>query len=151
MLPDVRPRSALLLGLGGGTLALLLTRRFGCMSIVGVDDDAVVVSLGRELLGQDLPGLEVVIEDAFAFVATCRRRFDYCGVDLYRGGQIPRGVLSKAFLRQLHGLVSPGGCVTFNLFAGRRLTDQLRRLARVFRVQRQVAVGKNVVLHCRAT
>src|SRR5262249_29787731 len=40
MLPDARPRRALLLGLGAGTIAHLLVRRFGPVAMVGVESDA---------------------------------------------------------------------------------------------------------------
>src|SRR5919199_876209 len=60
MLPDRPPRDALLLGLGGGTIAHLLSGTFGPLPIVGVDDDPDVVALGRAHFGLDLPNLEIV-------------------------------------------------------------------------------------------
>ena len=149
MVPDVRPRAALLLGLGAGTVAHLLTRRFGPLPIVGVDENERAVAIGQAELGLTLPHLEVVIADAFAFVAGCRRRFGYIGVDLYRGAVMPHGVLARPFLRRLAALLEPPGIVVFNLFASRRLPEQVHRLERVFRVVRRVAVHKNVVVHAR--
>src|SRR5512139_3202010 len=43
MMPEKEPRTALLLGLGAGTLAHLLTRRFHGIRIVGVDIDARLI------------------------------------------------------------------------------------------------------------
>lgn len=70
-------------------------------------------------------------------------------VDLYRGGEIPRGVLGKPFLRQLRTLLLPRALVAVNLFPGRRVTQQVHRLALVFHVLKQLRVGDNVVVHCR--
>src|SRR3954470_16900915 len=65
MVPDVRPSRALLLGLGGGTIARLLADRFGALPIVGVDEDADVIGFAQELL-RDLSDLDIVQADGFA-------------------------------------------------------------------------------------
>lgn len=149
MLPGARPRQALILGLGGGTVAQLLTRRFGEVSIVGVERDPAVVDLARQSLGLDLPNLDVVVADAFAYVESCESRFDYIAVDLYAGSELVRGVLAKPFLRRLRAMLTPGGNVAFNLTLTRRLPKQLQRLGEVLRIVRADDEGLNVVVHCR--
>jgi spermidine synthase len=152
MVPDARPGSVLLLGLGAGTIARLLTERFGPVPIVGVELDPEIVALGRAHFGLDLPNLEVVVADAFGFVAGCSdtrdRTFDLIEVDLYDGLQLARGALAKPFLKQLHGLLAPGGAALFNLTMNRRLPRQLHRLSQVFRVTRTVDAGLNLVVRC---
>jgi spermidine synthase len=106
MLPDVRPTRALILGYGGGTLGHLLRERFGPVQVVGVDDDNEVLSLAHSLCGV-LPHLELVRADAFTYVKQARGPFDYVALDLFRGGEIPRGVFAGPFLRQLRGLLAP--------------------------------------------
>src|SRR5689334_290097 len=69
MLPERCPRRALLLGLGGGTLAALLARRCQRAAVVGVERNTEVLVLARREFGLDaLVGLEVVEADAFAWV-----------------------------------------------------------------------------------
>lgn len=148
MLPEAPPRDALLLGLGGGTIAQLLVRAFGPLPLVGVDDDPAVLALGREALGLDLPNLEIVVDDAFTYAAGCRRRFDLVCVDLYRDGAIPARVCAPGFLRAVRALLRPGGTATFNLARDRAAGNRLRQLARVFLVTRRVLVGFNLVVHC---
>lgn len=150
MLPEGSLRSALLLGLGGGTLARLLARRYPGIQMVGVDSDAEVVEFARERFGLDLPGLEVVVGDAFEYLDGCRRAFDYVAVDLFAGYAFQRGVLSKPFLRKLKSLAGRGE-VVFNLFQDRRTEQYLERIGRVLRVQRMDRIGKNVVAHCRGS
>jgi spermidine synthase len=150
MLPDRRPGRSLLLGAGGGTLAALLLRRFGETRVLAVDDDPRVVSLGRERFYLDLPGVEVVIADAFAFVEVCTGRFEYIAVDLFRGGERPRTVLGRPFLRALARLAAPGAVIAFNLFRDRRAESAIARIGRVLPVTRRVEAGKNLVVHCRA-
>jgi spermidine synthase len=147
MLPDVRPTRALILGYGGGTLAHLLQARFGPLHIVGVDDDDEVLSLAESLCGP-LPHLELVRADAFAYVDQARGPFDYAALDLFRGGEIPRGVFAKPFLRQLRGLLAPNAPLVVNLFRDGRTQSRLERLQHVFRLREQRPIGKNVVVIC---
>src|SRR5215217_2585647 len=152
MVPDVRPRRALLLGLGGGTIARLLHARFGDVPTVGVDEDGDIVAFARELL-RDLSGLEIVPGDAFAYVAEAAARgdhFDYIAIDLYRGYSMAHGVVGKPFLRGLRTLLEPRGLAVFNLFFERRVDDRVRRIGRILEVTDRRVVGKNLVLWCRA-
>jgi spermidine synthase len=148
MLPATPPRDALLLGLGGGTIAHLLVGACGPIPLVGVDDDPSVLALGREAFGLNLPNLEVVLADAFQYVATCSRRFDLICVDLFRDGRIPPRVCASPFLVRLRGLLRPGGAATFNLARDRAAPNRLAQLARHFRVERRILVGFNLVVHC---
>ncbi|MER3420184.1 MAG: hypothetical protein C4290_06505, partial [Chloroflexota bacterium] len=116
MLPEHRPRRALLLGFGAGTLAHLLLERFGALPIVGVDDDPRMLSLARAIFGPLPPCVDLVLADAFAFVQLCAGRFDYVAVDLFHGGRPARGVTGQSFLRTLRRALVPGGRAAFNLF-----------------------------------
>ena len=148
MLPDVRPRRALLLGLGGGTIAHLLVRRFGPIPIVGVEADAEVLALARAEFDLTLPSLTVVQGDALAYVAACEERFDYVCVDLYRGAELERGVLTRPVLRGIKRLLLPGGLAIFNLFRDRRTDRRVHRLRQVFAWAEAETIGKNVVVRC---
>ena len=150
MLPDVRPRRALLLGLGGGTIAHLLARRFGPVPMVGVEADPDVLALARAEFALDLPSLTVVEGDALAYVATCAERFDYVCVDLYRGAELERGVLARPVLRAIKRLLLPGGVAVFNLFRDRRTARRLYRLQQVFPWAEAETISKNVVVRCPA-
>ncbi len=150
MVPDVRPGRALLLGVGGGTLAALLTRRFGPIALVGLDDDPDVLTLGRRDFYLALPNLDLILADAVQFTLACPSRFDYVAVDLFHGASTPRALTSRPFLGALRRLASPNGVIVFNLFRDKRLPAEIQRIGRVLRVIRQVPVGKNVVIHCKA-
>ncbi|HEU5347212.1 MAG TPA: hypothetical protein VFU63_01240, partial [Ktedonobacterales bacterium] len=64
MLPVNCPRQALLLGLGGGTLAALLARRCPGVAMVGIEHSAEVLVVARRDFGLDaLAGLHVVEAD----------------------------------------------------------------------------------------
>jgi spermidine synthase len=150
MMPEGSPKSALLLGLGAGTLAHLLTRRFPDIRIVGVDIDPEIVEFARRHFDLALPNLQVVVEDALAYAAHCTEQFDYVAVDLFCGHTFQRGALSRPFLRHLKTIAGPGGEIAVNLFKDRRSTVHVNRLARVLHVHRLERLTRNVIAHCRA-
>ena len=149
MLPERTPRTALLLGLGAGTLAHLVARRFPGIRIVGVDIDPRVIEFARRHFDLAVPNLEVVIGDAFAFAAECREPFDYVAVDLYCGRAFQRGALAKPFLRRLAAIAGPTGEIVVNLFKDGRGDPYVNRLARVLRIRRVERLPYNIVVHCR--
>jgi spermidine synthase len=149
LLPSVRPRRALVLGLGGGTVVHLLRRRFGPIAAVGVEADAAVLALARAELGLEVAGLEVVQQDALAYVADCRERFDFICVDLFRGARLERGILARPFLRRLKALATPGAEIVLNLFEDRRADACVQQIGRVLAVRSTERIGKNVVVRAR--
>lgn len=149
MLPATAPRSALLLGLGGGTVAHLLTRRFGPVAITGVDESVEIIELAMSAFGLALPNMTVVSDDAAHYVRDTAEQFDFIAVDLYRGNRIARGMLALPFLHALVARLRPGGSVACNLFRDELLPGRLARLARVFEQVRLAEVGANAVFHGR--
>ncbi len=150
MVPDDRPHRALILGLGGGTLARLLQARWGTdFRIVGVDDDSVILALAKEFGWLPREALEVVVADAFEYVQACPERFDYIAVDLFRGEQLAGRAFGKPFLRRLRTLLAPRGRLAINLFIDVRLPGRLGRIAELFETRDQVAVGGNLIVHAR--
>jgi spermidine synthase len=147
MVPDDRPRRALILGLGGGTLARMLQTRWGNPAIVGVDDDPLILEVAAGVGWLPHQGIDVVLADAFAYVQTCRQRFDYVAVDLFRGERLAARAFGKPFLRRVRSLLEPRGRLVINLFSDRRLVDRLARIGVFFEIRQQIGVGGNVVVH----
>ena len=139
LVPPECPRRALLLGLGGGTVAHLLARRCPETEITGIEHDPQVLMVARSEFGlETLPQLTIVEADAFAWVAEqCEtaesdsRGYDLICLDLFQAGQLAQGVLATPFLRQVAQLIAPDGLLTVNLMVTARTPDQLHRLERV--------------------
>lgn len=116
-LPPARRRSALLLGLGGGSVARVLRALAPGLRIVGVELEPAVVAAARDHLGLDALGVEVVIGDAAAALRAERRRFDLVVEDVFIGSTrdvrkpagFPEPVLSLARRR-----LAPGGLLVSN-------------------------------------
>jgi spermidine synthase len=154
MLPEACPRRALLLGVGGGTVARLLRDRCPATEIVGIERDERVLASARAELGLDaIAGLRVVVEDAFVWVPVAAEQepssYDYVCLDLFEAGRLTLGTLATGFLRQVATLLAPGGTLAVNLMVTRRTSEQLHRLARVFELASTVPVRGNIVVHLR--
>jgi spermidine synthase len=149
MVPDTPPTRCLILGAGGGTLAALLLRRFPATRILALDHSPAVIALGRDAMYLDHPSIDLLIADAFQFVAACPAAFDYIAVDLFDGAHWPRRAASRPFLRELRRLAGRRGTVVFNLFRDARARAATERIARVLGPPGERVIGKNVVLHFR--
>ena len=149
MLPDARPKHALILGLGGGTLAHLLSRRFPGVGLTAVEINPDVIRLARSAFSVDNLGVEIVEGDAFEFIAKAVGSYDFVAVDLFAEGQIPRQVFQKPFVRRVKDLLTPGGVAAFNFFKDRNAASRLRRLGALFPHVEVRESRENVVAMCR--
>lgn len=115
------PREALIVGLGGGTVAEVYRRLYPKVHIVGVELDGAIVEAGRRYLGFDFAGTTVIIDDARAFVETeCSRaagRYDVIIIDAFQFPYIPFQLSTAEFFQAVRHLLAPGGVLLVN--AGR--------------------------------
>jgi spermidine synthase len=149
LLPVRRPASALILGLGGGTVVHLLRRQSRSIRITGVDDDPRVLVLARRHFGLEDGATAIVEADAREFVRRCQQHFDLVVVDLFRGEEIAGFVGQREFIRRIRSLVSAGGTLVWNLHRDRRGSSLRRRVGAGLRPDRRVLAGLNLVLHFR--
>jgi len=119
--------NCLILGLGGGTVAHLLTQKFGPIPIDAVEIDPLVVEIGRKFFDlKKLPNLKIIIADAIDVVQNPSHYSlvpsAYCLiiVDLYCGSRYPPAAESPAFFAALRRLTNPKGVIVFNRISGKR-------------------------------
>lgn len=100
LVPRPRPR-VLLLGLGAGSAAAALRALSPEAQIVGVERDRDVLRAARRHFGLDRLRLEVVADDAFAYLRRERRRFDLVIEDVFVGSvrsvRKPEGMLDEGY------------------------------------------------------
>jgi spermidine synthase len=154
LLPPGCPRRALLLGLGGGTVAQLLARRCPAIELVGVERDEKVVAIARAEFGLGhLPHMRVELAEALAWAeehaSAQAGTFDLICLDLFEGGRLTLGALATPFLRALATMLTPGGTLTANLIVTARTPDQLTRLRHVFHIERELRHHGNLIVHLR--
>jgi predicted O-methyltransferase YrrM len=154
MLPPGCPGRALLLGLGGGTVAWLLARRCPEIELVGVERDEEVLAVARTEFGLDeLNHLQVVTADALRWVEEQAIEeaggYDLMCMDLFEGGRLAQGALATPYLRALAGMLTADGVLTANLLITARTPEQLHRLRRIFRIERELRHHGNLIVHAR--
>ncbi|MCL5125292.1 MAG: hypothetical protein M1511_12495 [Deltaproteobacteria bacterium] len=122
-----KPRSCLILGLGGGTVAQLVSKTWPGIAIVGVEIDPVMTKLGKKYLGlSSISGLRIIIDDAVKFIGRTKERYDLILVDAYRGeAPIDWSLRTDS----VFGALNPGGVAVFNLLFH---TDEFRQRANTF-------------------
>src|SRR5688572_33118833 len=109
-LPPERRRRLLILGLGGGSAARVARALAPRARIVGVERAEAVGAAARRPLELDTLNLEVVVDDARAYLARAESGFDAVLEDIFAGGthnlRKPAWLLEEG-LRQAARLLTP--------------------------------------------
>ncbi len=111
----------LMLGLGGGTVASILSKKLPEAQIVSVEFDPVMVDVAKKYFGLDSINNHRVIEaDALRVVVEpeefdlAQGSFDVLFVDIFVGDQYPDLGRTGNFIAALKRLVTSGGLIVFN-------------------------------------
>lgn len=91
-------KSVLILGLGGGTLAKLLRKKYPDAKITGVEIDPIMIELGKKYLDLDKYNIDIKIEDTNKFKFG---EYDLVIVDMYSGDNFPKEFENEEFLKKL--------------------------------------------------
>ena len=119
--PAGAPKSILMLGVAGGTALRTLRHLFPEASLTGIDLDGELIQLAREEMSLSETGTEIIIADAYAWMAKNKRRFDIIIDDLYLAGEddvYRGGDCDEIWLTQVTRSLTPGGLLAVNLVIG---------------------------------
>lgn len=146
-----RPRRALVLGLGGGSLARALHAHFPRCRVTAVELRAKVVAVARDWFA--LPNddrLGVYVGDAAGYLAGRDPGTDLILADLYDSEGMQEQLLDPGFFGLCLQALSSRGVAVFNLWSGRYFRDQAINAAidQAFdnRVLRLAAPGRNRIV-----
>ncbi len=115
------PQSVALLGLAAGTVAREYTAVYGPLPIVGVEIDPLLIDVGRDFFGLDLPNVRPVAADARAWLQRDSGRYAVIAVDAYRQPYIPFHLTTVEFFTLARQRLSDDGVLVINV--GHSLTD----------------------------
>ena len=132
--------NCLILGLGAGSAAKLINKKWPEAKILGIEIDPQIIRLGEKYfdLGE-ISGLEIKIADAAKVVYGIQYtvyKFDLVLVDLYLGDQVPKVAETDEFLKNVRQCLTGNGLAIFNrLYFGKHKekTDKFgEKLKKIF-------------------
>lgn len=153
-LQKIKPeiKNCLILGLGGGSVAVLVHKYWPEVRITGVDIDPKMVEMGKKYLGLEKVNAEVIIIDAEDFVKKVREKFDLVLVDMYCGDKFPEKFESEDFIKSIRSLTEKDGISIFNRLYGpndrRDSVKFAKRLEKLFKKVDYVYPQANLDLIC---
>lgn len=147
------PENILILGLGAGSLAHLLTKKYPRASLTGVEIDPVVIEVARKYFRLDsLSRLSVVTADAVSYINNLDKNtsFDLIFFDCYIGDKVPPALENPRFLKTLYRHLSPGGFMLINRLFWGKYTEQaevfVNSIGRLFGTYKLARTMSNLLL-----
>lgn len=119
---------ALLIGIGGGTLARFLHRAWPQGRLTAVDNHPQVVAIAHSLFGLPQPDdrLRIVIDDGVAFLDAHGGLFDLLLIDAFGPDDAPDTMTTVPFFETCCRRLSTAGVLSVNLWrAGRQPRERL--------------------------
>jgi spermidine synthase len=113
-----QPKRVLIIGLGGGAMAMALRSLFPDAEIDGVDIDPAVVAVAQETLGLKLDAkLRAIVADGRAFTESSAGQYDLIFLDAYSDAEPPKHLMTAEFLAAARKKLSPGGVAVANVWS----------------------------------
>lgn len=130
-----QPREALMIGLGGGSIARYIHQRMPETRTTVVEINARVLAAARSMFhfpAEDAR-LRVEIADGADYVAARAESADVLLVDGFDDGKQPPALCTQAFYDAAHAALRPGGVMSVNFMAEeKRLDAYLQRIEHSF-------------------
>ena len=111
----------LILGMGGGTMASLISRSFPGIDITSVEYDPIMVDVAKKFFNvESIPNHKIIVADALRVVVEPESYdmipsgFDVLVVDIFNGEKYPDLGKTGNFISAVKRLVRGGGLVVFN-------------------------------------
>jgi spermidine synthase len=121
LLVNPAPKRVLMVGLGGGSIPMVMQRLVPGTVVDVVEIDGAVVKLAERYFGfRQGPTMKVSVQDARVFVRRAlqrRQQYDLILLDAFTGDYIPEHLMTKEFLLECRQLLSPQGVLAANTFA----------------------------------
>jgi spermidine synthase len=119
-------KSCLILGLGGGSIAGIVSNFWPQAKITGVDIDPQIIALGKKYLKLNAKNVKIHIQDAAKFVKE-KGKYDLICLDTYIGDSFPPHLEEKSFLSDLSSSLSSDGLLIVNrLYSSEKRKDALK-------------------------
>lgn len=106
----------LLLGLGGGSIIKSLRDTFNHQGkITAIEIDPIVIDIAKnEFDIQQIQNMEIICEDAFSYMGSCKTKYDVIIVDIFIDNQVPDQFYSEPFWKNISECLNKEAYVLFN-------------------------------------
>lgn len=114
MIASMKPENskALLIGLGGGNIAMEL-KKMG-FSLDAVELDKRVPELAEKYFGFDPDGANVYIDDGRHFIRACEKKYDLVVIDVLNGEIQPHHMFTMESFEEIKQILEPDGMLIVN-------------------------------------
>ena len=123
--PD--PTRILMLGMGGGTIPMVLTEMYPDAKIDVVEIDEAVVRVAQEYFAfRENDNMKIAVADARVFVKRAilqKQSYDFIILDAFTGDYIPEHLMTLEFLEEVKTILDDDGVLVANTFSTSALYD----------------------------
>ena len=111
-----RMQHILVLGVAGGSVIKTLSEEIDCRGkITGVEIDPEIIKIANDYFQlQNIPNLEIIIDDAFEFVLKTKEKYDLIIIDIFQDSTMPNFLFEQFFVGRLGEILQPNGYILFN-------------------------------------
>jgi spermidine synthase len=135
-----KPKSVLLVGLGGGAMVHFMAHYTPETRVDVVEIDPAIVKAAKDLFGVKEGGnTRIITEDAFKFFGRGSNRYDVIYMDAFLKPSgdtdttgVPVRLKTEAFLRTLQQRLNPDGVVVWNLNGHEAIGEDVRAIQKTF-------------------
>ena len=113
---DNNIEKVLVLGLGLGSVILMLEKKFGLkLDYTAIEIDSAICQLAQKYTLSDLDSfVEVICTDAMSFLEITEEKYDFIIMDIFQSALIPPKFQSDEFLKLLGSRLNNKGLLLFN-------------------------------------
>jgi len=106
----------LVLGVAGGSVIKTLINEIEYKGkITGVEIDARIISLANDYFKlNEIPNLEIIIDDAFEFVLKTEEKYDLILIDIFQDTIMPNFLFERFFTDRFEIILKNKGIILFN-------------------------------------
>ena len=106
----------LVLGVAGGSVIKTLVDEIKFTGkITGVELDANVIEIANKYFGlNQIPNLEIVIDDAFEYILKTKGKYDLIIIDIFQDTTMPNFLFEDFFINRINFLLNVNGFILFN-------------------------------------
>lgn len=112
----IKMQHVLVLGVAGGSVIKTLADEIRFQGkITGVEIDPSIIALANEYFQlNEIPNLEIVIDDAFEFVLKTKEKYDLIIIDIFQDTNMPNFLFEEFFINRIGFLLREKGFILFN-------------------------------------